>query len=144
MIRETIITTNDYTILTNLLASGSGLSPRDLSGTLALERELQSAQIVAPEEVPPDVVTLNSRAELVEIGADERMEFTVVLPGEANMLENKISVMNPVGAAMLGYRAGDLFEHRNPVGRRRLKILHVHFQPEAALLKEEPVEEALR
>lgn len=60
------------------------------------------------------------------------MEFIIVLPDEADITENKISVLAPIGTGMLGYRLGDVFEQPTPHGVRRLKVLHVHFQPEAA------------
>ena len=76
---------------------------------------------------------MNSRAELVDLESGERMEFTLVLPADANINDGKISVLAPLGTAMLGYRVGDEFEWPVPYGVRRLKVTHVYFQPEAAL-----------
>jgi regulator of nucleoside diphosphate kinase len=85
------------------------------------------------DEIPEDIITVNSRAELLDLETGERMEFTLVLPMDANIEAGKISVLAPLGAAMLGYRAGDEFEWVVPYGLRRLKVMAVRFQPEAAL-----------
>jgi hypothetical protein len=75
---------------------------------------------------------MNSRAELLDLDSNEHMEFTLVLPDEANIEEGKISVLAPLGTAMLGYGVGDEFEWTVPYGSRRLKVIKVHFQPEAS------------
>ncbi|HYJ07251.1 MAG TPA: GreA/GreB family elongation factor, partial [Chthoniobacterales bacterium] len=77
--------------------------------------------------------TMNSRAELLDLETGERMEFTLVFPMDANIEAGKISVLAPLGTAMLGSRVGDEFEWIVPYGLRRLKVVAVRFQPEAAL-----------
>ena len=94
---------------------------------------MEFAEIVAPDAVPPDVITMNSRAKLLDLDTGERMEFTIVFPDEADFAAGKISVLAPIGTGMLGYRVGDSFERRVPYGLRRLKVMDVIFQPEAAL-----------
>jgi regulator of nucleoside diphosphate kinase len=78
---------------------------------------------------------MNSRGELLDLDTGERMEFTLVFPSEANIDEGKISVLAPLGTAMLGYRVGDKFDWTVPYGLRRLKMTIVHLQPEAALAR---------
>ena len=130
--RNIIITAPDHARLSDMIAFGH-LPPRERGEVHALERELKRAEIVAPDAVPPDVITMNSRAELLDLDTGERMEFTVVFPDEADLEEGKISILAPVGTGMLGYRVGDTFERRAPFGMRRLKVVAVTFQPEAAL-----------
>jgi regulator of nucleoside diphosphate kinase len=60
------------------------------------------------------------------------MVYTLVFPSEANFDEGKISVLAPVGTAMLGYRVGDSIEWEVPSGRRRLKVEELIYQPEAS------------
>jgi len=88
--------------------------------------------IVDSREVLQDVITMNSRAELVDLDTNETMVFTLVFPRDANIDEGKISVLAPLGAAILGYRLGDQFEWQVPAGIRRLKITKIVYQPEAA------------
>ena len=73
------------------------------------------AELLAPDEIPADVITMNSRAELLDLDSNERMEFTLVLPSDADINAGKISVLAPLGTAMLGYRVGDEFEWPVPM-----------------------------
>jgi regulator of nucleoside diphosphate kinase len=130
--RNIIITAPDHARLSDMLAFGN-LSPRESGEAHALEAELKRAKIVEPDAVPPDVITMNSRAELLDLDTGERMEFTLVFPDEADFTEGRISVLAPVGTGMLGYRLRDTFERRAPYGTRRLKVIAVSFRPEAAL-----------
>jgi regulator of nucleoside diphosphate kinase len=127
-----IITAPDHDRLSGLIQF-SNLSECERDEAHALKGELEFAEIVAPDAVPPDVITMNSRARLLDLDTGERMEFTIVFPDEADFAEGKISVLAPIGTGMLGYRVGDSFERRVPYGLRRLKVMDVIFQPEAAL-----------
>ena len=70
--RTIIITVPDHARLTDMIAFGN-FSPRERAELDGLEEELKRAEIVAPEAVPPDVVTMNSRAELLDLDTGERM-----------------------------------------------------------------------
>ena len=130
--RTIIMTAADHEELSYAIAAAGKLSARGRAELSALERELARAEIVASEDIPTDVVTMNSRAELLDLETDERMEFTLVFPIDANIEADRISVLAPLGTAMLGYRVGDEFKWKVPYGERRLKVNAVHFQPEAA------------
>jgi regulator of nucleoside diphosphate kinase len=131
--RNIIITAADHTELDNVITFTGKVSERARAELHALEGELRRAEIVTPEAIPSDVITMNSRAELVDLESNEVMQFTLVLPRDAKIDEGKISVLAPLGTAMLGYRVGDEFEWHVPYGVRRLKVTNVHFQPEAEL-----------
>ena len=128
-----IITAADHAELSSVIALTGKVSSRMKFEMRLLENELKRAQIVEPEEIPPDVITMNSRVELVDLETKERMQFTLVLPSDARIEEGKISVLAPLGTAMLGYRVGDEFQWHVPHGIRRLKVTDVYFQPEAQL-----------
>ncbi|HJQ32406.1 MAG TPA: nucleoside diphosphate kinase regulator [Pyrinomonadaceae bacterium] len=97
-----------------------------------LEEELERAETIAPEDVPPDVITMRSKVGLRDLNTGEEMVYTLVFPSEANFDEGKISVLAPVGTAMLGYRVGSVIEWQVPSGVRRLKVKELLYQPEAA------------
>jgi regulator of nucleoside diphosphate kinase len=97
-----------------------------------LEEELERAQVVKPEKVPADVVTMNSRVRLVDLESREEMTLTLVLPQDADIDQNKISVLAPIGTAMLGYQLGDTFEWEVPDGVRKLRVEDILYQPEAS------------
>ena len=97
-----------------------------------LEEELERAETVEPQEVSPDVITMRSRVRLKDLRTGEEVVYSLVFPTEANLSEGKISVLAPVGTAMLGYRRGDVIEWVVPSGLRRLRVQEVIYQPESA------------
>lgn len=128
-----IITSPDHVRLRKMIALRNP-SERERDATHSLAEELERAEVVASHLVPPDVITMNSRAELLDLDTGERMAFTLVFPDEADVSESKISVLAPVGAGMLGYRIGDTFERTTPFGVRRLQVVDVTFQPESSMV----------
>ncbi len=132
MKKSIYITTKDKRRLEALLAGATAPDPRQQGDLRGLAEELRRAVVVEPNEVPADVITMNSRADLVDLDTNETVTFTLVFPPEANVEEEKISVLAPIGAGMLGYRVGDEFEWKVPQGVRRMRVVKVHYQPEAA------------
>ncbi len=101
----------------------------DVSGLVA---EVQRAVVVPASEIPPDVITMNSRARLLDLDQLTTLDYTVVFPEDADFAAGRISVVAPIGAAMLGYRVGDEIEWVVPSGPRRLRVEAILYQPEAA------------
>jgi regulator of nucleoside diphosphate kinase len=97
-----------------------------------LDEELDRAEIVKPEEIPTDVITMNSRFRLNNLDSGEQVVYTLVFPGKADSANGKISILAPVGTAVLGYRVGDTVEWKVPAGIKRLKVKGIVYQPEAA------------
>ena len=97
-----------------------------------LEQELDKAETVASENVPGDVITMRSRVRLSDLNTGGEVVYTLVFPTEADFSEGKISVLAPIGTAMLGYREGSVIEWYVPSGLRRLKVEEILYQPEAA------------
>jgi regulator of nucleoside diphosphate kinase len=98
----------------------------------ALEGELSRAYVVPAGEVPEDVITMNSVVSLRDLDSDEMEEFELVYPEDADMAHNRISVLAPIGTAILGYRLGDVIEWPVPAGLRRFRVEDVLYQPERA------------
>lgn len=98
----------------------------------ALESELERAYGVAPEELPHDVVTMNSTVEIRDLKSGETNVYTLVYPDRADIDANRISVLAPIGTAILGCRVGDVVKVATPAGMRRIRVEEVHFQPERA------------
>ena len=96
-----------------------------------LEGELERATIVPPHEIPADVITVNSHVILYDMDGDETMDLTLVFPG-GPLTDDSVSVLAPIGTAMLGYRTGDIFEWDTPGGKRRIRVEQVLFQPESS------------
>jgi len=130
--RTIYVTEFDQKRLGNLLSGARSLNEKDRVCLTRLEQELEWAQVVSPQEIPGDVVTMNSQARIRDLNSNEEMVFTVVFPTEADYERGRLSVIAPIGTALLGYRAGDIVEWEVPGGVRRLKIEQVLYQPEAA------------
>ncbi len=97
-----------------------------------LEMELSRGVVVAPTDVAADVVTMNSKVCLKDLDTDEEMHVTLVFPGDADIAQSKMSVLAPIGTAMLGYRVGEVFTWKVPEGVRRLQVKKIIYQPEAS------------
>ena len=95
-----------------------------------LKDELDRATIVRPDDIPQNVVTMNSTIVLRDIDTLEVETYTLVYPEQADIADGKLSVLAPIGTAVLGQCVGDVLRWRAPAGRRRLKIEQVVYQPE--------------
>ena len=98
----------------------------------ALEAELERAYGVDPGGLPHDVVTMNSTVEILDLRSGETETYTLVYPERANIAANRISVLAPIGTAILGCRVGDMVKVVTPSGVRRVRVEEIHFQPERA------------
>jgi len=96
-----------------------------------LEEELDRANIAKPEEIPTDVITMNSTFRVHDLDSGEDFVYTLVFPARADSASGKISILAPLGTAVLGYRVGDTVEWAAPAGRKRLKVKKIVYQPEA-------------
>ena len=94
--------------------------------------EIQRGAEVRPQEVPPDVVTMNSSVRVSDLGTSKSEVITIVFPSDANYEEGKVSILTPLGTALLGYRVGDVVYWHVPRGIRQLRIDEILYQPEAA------------
>lgn len=97
-----------------------------------LQAEMNRSKCISDHNVPRDVITMHSTARLIDLDTGEEFIYTLVFPHEADIEQGKISVLAPIGTAMLGYREGAVFEWPVPDGMRRMQIKDVLYQPEAA------------
>lgn len=130
--RAISITQFDHQRLSELLAVADEFNYRDRPDLKRLSQEMERGELTDSHNVAPTVVTMNSRVQLRDLDSDERMEYTLVFPKDADIGSGKISVMSPVGTAILGYSVGDTIEWAVPDGKRRIQIEAVPYQPEAA------------
>lgn len=129
--RPILITRQDHERLTHLLEGYAG--KRDAAARAALEEELARARIVEPDEMPPDVVTMNSAVRFRDADAGVEHEIRLVYPHGADPAQGRISILAPVGSALLGLSVGQSIDWPFPDGRtRQLCVEAVPYQPEAA------------
>jgi len=126
------ITELDYDRLTGLIDRTRERNGTDREYLNKLEAELDRAEIVEAKDIPPDVITMRSKVRLKDLVSGESATYSLVFPTEANFADGKISVLAPIGTAILGYRKGDTIEWPVPSGLRRLKVEEILYQPESA------------
>lgn len=118
-----VISTTDYNTLKSIIANyPPQLKSREVGQLIA---ELGRADIVADDELGPDVVRLNSCFEAEDLAINKTWKLTLTLPAQANIKEQKISVFSPLGIALIGFKKGMTIEWTMPGGLKRIKILDV-------------------
>lgn len=126
------ITQDDYNRLEVMISEREKTEAKDSSYLMALRQELDRATIMPSDKIPPQIITMHSRARLKDMDSGEEMVYTLVFPGEADTAANKVSILAPVGTAMIGCKAGDTVTWIVPAGTRRFKVLEIMYQPEAS------------
>lgn len=125
------ITSDDFEKLCRLVEGRRTRNVFDREYLDRLEQELDRAEIVERAAIPRDVVTMNSEVRLRDLDSGEVKTYRLIFPTQFRT-ENSISVLAPIGTAMLGYRVGDVIEWPVPKGVRRLQVEEVTYQPESA------------
>lgn len=99
----------------------------------ALEEELSRANVIAQKEIPKSVVTMNSRVQFLDEVTGQESEMTLVYPQDAKLEEGRLSILAPVGIALLGLSVGQEINWKLPNGQsKKLKVQAVTYQPEAS------------
>jgi regulator of nucleoside diphosphate kinase len=104
----------------------------DQTASQDLAHEIERGSEVRPEDIPPDVVTMNSTVRVTDLESGASGVYTIVFPSDADYEKRRISIMSPLGTALIGYRVGDLVEWRSPRGPQRVRIDEIIYQPEAS------------
>lgn len=130
--RTIYVTKFDMDRLTELIDGLRAVPKANQANLDLLEKELYRALLVEPQEIPQDTVTMNSRVSVTDVASGEKATYTLVFPSAANIATGKLSILAPLGTALLGYRTGDIVEWPVPSGRRKLRIEEIVYQPEAA------------
>jgi regulator of nucleoside diphosphate kinase len=129
MQRQILITKPDMHRLEQLIENRT--APTD-AGIETLKYELERATVVDPEKISNNVVTMNSRVRIHDLDRNAESVVTIVFPSESNAEQHRISVLAPLGTALLGSRVGRSVRFNAPGGPRRVKIIGIEYQPEAA------------
>lgn len=132
MDRKIFITTTDAERLRNLIQDMKNPNEHERIYLKLLTEELLRAEVVEPQKIPRDIVTMNSLVKFRDMETREVYMYSIVYPANSDFEKGRISVLAPIGMALLGYRVGDVVEWPVPAGMRRLKVEEVLFQPEAA------------
>ena len=116
-----IINRLDYARIKKCISDAKQFNSISKAEADKLNNELDSAEIVEPDAIPSNVVTMNSI-----------VKFQIVYPDQGNLKENKISIFSPIATALIGYKVGDEIEWIVPAGLTNIRIDEIIYQPEAA------------
>jgi len=120
-----VLRQDDYEILLSFLRGGQHLSSLDKANAEELHAELKKAKLVEKEKFPSDVVRLNSVVKIKDESQGKEMEFTIVTPDLADIKQKKISVLAPIGTALIGFKKGEIVKWTVPAGEKKFLITEV-------------------
>lgn len=121
-IAQLILSKNDFELLQNHLNLSTKLSEFNKK---KLSLELKTARVLKSEDMPEDVVSENSYVEIEDTESAQKYNFILVSPNKADYKTNKLSVLAPIGVALLGYRPGIEVDWEMPAGLRTFRIVSV-------------------
>jgi regulator of nucleoside diphosphate kinase len=124
--RKIYVTEQDKIKLTKLFSSTVGFRSRDLKTVKDLLSELERAVVIEEDNSAGNIVKMNSVVHIKDLDTGQEYEYTIVYPEFADSSQNKISILAPIGTALLGYKKGDTISWEVPKGKRKLKILNVY------------------
>ena len=124
------VTDFDSRRLQGVIADPHSVHPRDAGGIESLERRLDDAEVVRADRIGPDVVTMSSQVRISDLDKNETMVFRLVFPSSADAASGRISVLAPLGTAVLGRRVGEKVTWEAPGGVRSLRVEEILYQPE--------------
>jgi len=126
------ITLPDMRRLRRLVECSKWCLKREVQRIQALEAQLDRAVVVQVERIQSDVVTMNSQVCVKDVDVATEATYTLVFPPDVDIERNRISILAPLGTALLGRRAGHIIAPRTASARRRLEVKKILYQPGAA------------
>lgn len=130
--RVIYITDNDMRRLRELIIVAREFGKEDEKYLQELENELNRGKVVKSQDVPSNVITMNSEVYLRDLNTKEEVTYRLVFPYRADASKGRVSILAPIGMALLGYSVGDIIEWKVPAGIAKLKVEKILYQPEAA------------
>jgi regulator of nucleoside diphosphate kinase len=119
---------NDFEIIQSYLRSGSAKYSFRRKDAEDIKLELKKAKLVSADKFPANVVGLNSTVKVIEDQNDKVIELTLVTPDKADIKKRRVSVMAPIGIALIGFRQGQKVNWQGPSGSKTFTIMEVSNQ----------------
>ena len=123
-----VLAKDDYEIIMSYIRKGLPTITFNRQDAEELEMELKKARVVHKDELPEDIVRLNSTVTIKAEKENKIMELTVVTPERANIKQRLISIMSPIGTALIGFRKGQQVKWKVPAGKKTFTIMDVQNQ----------------
>lgn len=124
--KDLVLRKDDHDLLLSYLKGAQWTTTFDQTNAHSLEEELKKAKLVSKKSFPSDVVRLNSKVKILDAARRKEMELTLVIPEKADVKQGKISIMAPIGTALIGFRKGQEVEWKVPSGQKTFKIIDVY------------------
>lgn len=131
-IKNIYITDNDMRRLRELILVARQFRKEEEKYLQELEAELDRGKVVKSQDIPPNIITMNSEVHLRDLNTKEEITYKLVFPDQADASQGRVSILAPIGTALLGYSVGDAIEWKVPAGIAKLKVEKILYQPEAA------------
>jgi regulator of nucleoside diphosphate kinase len=126
------LTANDHRRIASLLSQSVGSAdPRFRADLGRLNTDLEVATVVEPEAIPADVITINSRVVVEDLDDGDEETWLLTLPNEASVSNQRLSVLSPLGTALLGAREGEVVKWESREASGRVRVMQILFQPES-------------
>lgn len=130
--KDILITESDYKNLISLIQNERQKKMVSAELIANLSEELKRAKKVAPKKIPADIITMDSSFILTDLSTNKDINLQLVYPSDADIKQQKISVLAPIGTALLGYQEGDIIEWKVPSGIGKYLVKKIVYQPQAA------------
>jgi regulator of nucleoside diphosphate kinase len=122
---QLLLIKDDYQIIMSYLKKGLARASFNREEAENLENELKKAKLVNKDQMPADVVRLNSSVTFKDEKDNKVMEVMLVTPEKVNIKQRKISIMSPIGTALIGFKKGQQVRWMVPAGKKTFTILDV-------------------
>lgn len=126
------ITELDFVRLSALLNSTRKDKATEITNIEALNTEISRAERVDSKSIEPNFVTMNSVIDVTSTATKKQMTIKIVYPSQADFKKGFVSVLSPLGSALLGYKVGDTVKYQAPAGMSEIVIDKINYQPEAS------------
>lgn len=125
------ITDNDIRRLRELIMVARQFKKEEEKYLQDLEAELNRGKIIKSQDIPQDIITMNSEVHLRDLNTKEEITYQLVFPDQADASQGRVSILAPIGTALLGYSVGDIIEWKVTAGVAKLQVEKIIYQPEA-------------
>ena len=123
---QVILLKKDYEILNDYIKNLHGMRVNEKENFRKLSQELGKAQLVTEEDFPEDIVRIDSEVIIKDVETKRDMTITIVMPQNADIKQRKVSVLAPIGTALIGFRKGQEVSWEVPAGKKTFKIMEVN------------------
>ena len=122
---QVILLKRDFEVLNEYVKNLHGMQVNEKENFRKLSQELSKARLVSDEEFPEDIVRIDSKVVIRDIDNKRDMNITIVMPQNADIKQKRVSVLAPIGTALIGFRKGQKVSWQVPAGTKTFKIMEV-------------------